>query len=144
MPTKHKDHDGLPSHLLHRCRQLADELYVEEIGRAGLTARQFAVLDAINRHAGPSQTTLVAATGIDRSTLAEMIGRLIERDLIVRKRTENDARANAVRLTPKGLRALKSVTGAALRAEARLIAPVPSAKRTEFLKNLAAIAALRP
>lgn len=130
------------SHLLRRCHQLADDLYAAEAGKGGLTARQHAVLAAINTNHGASQAELVTATGIDRSTLAEMLSRLIARDYVTRKRLTEDARANAVRLTPKGLRAIKAMTTAAARTEAKLLAAVPSAKRAELVKALAAIAAL--
>ncbi len=130
------------SHLLRRCHQAADDLYAEEAGKGGLTARQHAVLAAINTNNGASQAQLVADTGIDRSTLAEMLARLMARDFVTRKRLTEDARANAVRLTPKGLRAIKTMAQAAARTEARLLSVVPSARRAEFLKALAAIAAL--
>lgn len=130
------------SHLLRRCHQLADDLYAAESGRGGLTARQHAVLAAINAHHGASQASLVEATGIDRSTLAEMLSRLIARDYVTRKRLTEDARANAVRLTPKGLRAIKSMASAAARTEAKLLAAVPAPRRADLMKALAAIAAL--
>ncbi|HRE59531.1 MAG TPA: MarR family transcriptional regulator [Micropepsaceae bacterium] len=130
------------SQLLRRCHQLADDLYAAEAGKGGLTARQHAVLAAINTHNGASQASLVDATGIDRSTLAEMLSRLIARDYVTRKRLTEDARANAVRLTPKGLRAIKAMANAASRTEAKLMAAVPAPKRGELIKALAAIAAL--
>ena len=59
-----------PSHLLHRVLQLALDIYAEESGSGGITQRQFAVLAAVAENQGVTQTGLVRATGIDRSTLA--------------------------------------------------------------------------
>jgi len=42
--------------------------------RAILPNNNFTVLAAVEQNEGMSQTDLVAITGIDRSTLAEMIG----------------------------------------------------------------------
>ncbi len=61
-----------PSHLMHRALQLALDIYAEEAGPDGLTQRQFAVLEAVAARSGLTQTDLVKATGIDRSTLADL------------------------------------------------------------------------
>ncbi|HRN83779.1 MAG TPA: helix-turn-helix domain-containing protein, partial [Hyphomicrobium sp.] len=89
-------------HLLHRAGQCADELFALRVGEAGLTPRQFAVMTAIANSEEPSQTTLVERTGIDRSTMADIVRRLTARGLVQRRRTRRDARRYAVRLTDKG------------------------------------------
>src|SRR3546814_9098554 len=80
--------DDAPGHLLRRCQQLAVDLYTMEVGVSGLTPRQFALMLAIYQNPGISQVELVRLTGIDRSTVAEMVARLIKRGLLVRQRTE--------------------------------------------------------
>lgn len=108
------------THLLHRACQVADSVFNEEAGKTGLTTRQFAVLIAVANNRDISQTGLVQATGIDRSTVAEIVKRLLRRGLIKRKRTRLDARAYAVRLTDEGEALLREVEPAAQRAEERL------------------------
>jgi DNA-binding MarR family transcriptional regulator len=99
------------------------------------------VLAALEPNEGASQTALVEMTGIDRSTLAEMVRRMMERALITRKRTETDLRANAVAITPAGRKALRAARAAAERAERALLEALPAAERPRFVKYLAAIAA---
>ncbi len=70
--------------------------------KTGVTATQAQVLCALLNSEGGSQTILVSKTGIDRSTLADVVRRLLKRGLIARKRTKEDQRAYAVRLTPEG------------------------------------------
>lgn len=141
MAQKRYDLKSSPVHLLRRCSQFASDLFDNEARGAEITQRQLTVLIAVDADDGASQTALVAATGIDRSTLADIVARMIQNELLVRKRTELDARANSVRLSPKGKRALASATGALRKTEQRLLAKVPVAKRAEFLKFLALIAA---
>ena len=86
-----------PSHLLHRAQQLAQDRFAAAAGAHGVTLRQFAVLAAIAEKPGRSQTDLVVATGVDRSTLADMITRMEKRSWIMRVTAADDARANAVR-----------------------------------------------
>ncbi|HAH09192.1 MAG TPA: MarR family transcriptional regulator [Alphaproteobacteria bacterium] len=129
-----------PGHLLRRAQQYAADLYAREVGADGLTPRQFAVLYTVEAKEGLSQTDLVRETGIDRSTLADMISRMLKKDLLVRKRTEDDQRANAVKITPAGRKILKSALPAVARAEAQILDVVPASRRNDLLKALTLIA----
>ena len=73
-------------HLLHRAGQCADELFATNVGTSDLTPRQFAVIKAVEASEEPSQTMLVEKTGIDRSTLADIVRRLVAKGLLQRKR----------------------------------------------------------
>ncbi|HEX3429960.1 MAG TPA: MarR family transcriptional regulator [Rhizomicrobium sp.] len=131
---------GTPSHLLRRCYQYFGDLFVQQSGDKDLTRQQYLVLTALDQHDGASQTTLVEATGIDRSTLAEMVRRMLARELVSRSRTETDARANAIFITPLGRRTLRSARLAAERAERSFLEPLPPSERIRFVKSLALIA----
>ena len=122
-------------HLLHRAGQVADETFSESAGR-GITARQLAVLAALAEREMPSQTDLVAATGIDRSTMAEMVRRLIRAGLVTRRRSRADARRYRLELTAKGEDALVEAKAAGRTAESVLITRVPASLRRGFKEAL--------
>ena len=107
---------------MHRAGQCADELFALNVGDAELTPRQFAVLRAIADSDEPSQTTLVEKTGIDRSTMADIVRRLNSKGLLQRRRTRRDARMYAVRLTDRGIAALKLAEPAARSTDERILA----------------------
>jgi DNA-binding MarR family transcriptional regulator len=130
-----------PSHLLRRSVQLANDLFMRELGQSHLTKQQFTVLSAVEHNEGVSQTDLVGVTGIDRSTLAEMIRRMIERGLLARQRTETDQRANAVYLGANGRKALRSARAASERVEKSLLAYLPASDRTKFVRMLTSLVA---
>jgi DNA-binding MarR family transcriptional regulator len=130
-----------PSHLLRRCYQYHGDLFQRETGARDLTKQQFALLSALEQHDGASQTELVDITGIDRSTLAEMIRRMRDRGLVMRERTEDDMRANSVALTFSGRKAVKANKAAADKADRGLLDPLPAAERQRFLRLLGMIAA---
>jgi len=134
------DLETSPGHLLRRAQQYANDLYTNEVDAGGLTQRQFAVLFAVDQQEGVSQTALVALTGIDRSTLADMIVRMQKKDLLARKRTDEDQRANAVRITPVGRRALRAAMPAVQRSETRIFEVLPVRLRADFIKALTLIA----
>ena len=60
-----------------------------------------------------SQTELVKITGIDRSTLADLVARLMAQGYVQRRRTKEDARTNSIRLTPIGKKMLKQAQAGA-------------------------------
>src|ERR1700757_2587700 len=129
-----------PSHLIRRCQQFYGDLYAREAGGKELTKQQFILLCALEQNDGASQTALVEITGIDRSTLAEMVRRMLEKGLLSRERTEEDQRANAVAISPSGRKALRSARNASDRAERALLEALPAAERPKFVKFLAQIA----
>ena len=133
-PARTLEHS--PSHLLHRALQLALDIYGEETGPDAVTQRQYAVLSAVAAHEGLTQTDLVRATGIDRSTLADLVARMIGKQLLGRERSTADARANTVRLTDAGRAALDSAAPRVSAADARILKLLPARKRDAFLSVL--------
>jgi DNA-binding MarR family transcriptional regulator len=101
-----------------------------------LTPRQYAVLVAVAENEGLSQTNLVEMTGIDRSTLADIIRRMLKKGLVQRRRTKEDARAYAVKLTEEGRRILRSAEPMARRVDDRILQALPATQRDRFLTDL--------
>lgn len=132
---------GSVTHLLHRALQLALDFHAEAAGPGALTQRQYTVLTATSAHDGLTQNDLVRATGIDRSTLADLVARMLAKGLLVRERSTTDARANWVRLSETGRLALAAGAGPASTADGRLLAHLSPKKREGFVKTLAALAA---
>jgi DNA-binding MarR family transcriptional regulator len=104
-------------HLLHRASQRASEIFAIETRDFDLTARQFAVLSTVAQHEGLSQTDLVRLTGIDRSTLADVVQRLLRRGIIERTRTMQDGRTYAVTLSAQGRELLDAIKPSVRRAD---------------------------
>ncbi len=109
------------------------------MGLDDLTPRQYAVLLTVSQNEGLSQTQLVERTGIDRSTLADIVRRMLKKGLLTRRRTREDARAYAVRLTEEGWKSLLSASPVAQRVDERILAALPPAQRDRFLADLGAI-----
>jgi DNA-binding MarR family transcriptional regulator len=125
-----------PIHLLHRAGQCAGDVFQSEMRTEDLTPRQYAVLVAVAENEGLSQTNLVEMTGIDRSTLADIIRRMLKKGLVQRRRTKEDARAYAVKLTEEGRRILRSAEPMARRVDDRILQALPATQRDRFLTDL--------
>ncbi len=132
--------DTVAGHLIRRCQQRAVDLFAEEVGPNGPNPRQFAVLISIFQNPGLSQTALVDASGIDRSTLTEVLRRMLDRGMISRSRTPADQRANALFLTEEGRILLESAFGAANRAQTRILEPLAETDRATAIRILGVLA----
>jgi DNA-binding MarR family transcriptional regulator len=131
--------DASALHLLHRAGQCAEVLFTNEAAKANLTPRQFAVLASVAQNPDISQTGLVEQTGVDRSTLADVVRRLVKKGLLQRKRTRRDARMYAVRLTTKGQNILSSVKPLASKVDQRILSVLRSEQRGGFVESLGEI-----
>lgn len=128
--------DGSASHLLHRAEQVATDIFSRVAPAGILTPRQYAILAAIEANQGLSQTGLVENTGIDRSTLADIVRRMLDKGFVQRERTVDDARAYAVRLTRKGSNMLKRMRPYADQVDQQIVEAIPAEHRKVFLSVL--------
>lgn len=132
--------EASPAHLLHRAHQRAADVTAQALRAYSLTPRQYGVLLALKSDNAVTQSDLVRRTGIDRSTLADMLNRMGKRGLTVSKRTETDQRANLVTITDKGSRALEAVEPKVVEAEQRMLDSLPADIRDIFMTGLQLLA----
>jgi DNA-binding MarR family transcriptional regulator len=125
-----------PLRLLFRASQRADRHFTRALGRLQLSPRQLAVLQAVAAADGLSQTAIMAATGLDRSSTADLVRRLVDRGWLRRRRTPHDSRVYAVRLTPKGNAMLALGLPAARAADRMLLQSIAPAQRSAVLGAL--------
>jgi MarR family transcriptional regulator, temperature-dependent positive regulator of motility len=126
-------------HLLHRLRQCAGELFQTEMSGINLTARQYVVLVAAAHKDGSSQQDIIDRTGIDRSTVSQVVQTMIRKGLLKRRRTREDARAYAITLTPYGQDTLKASEPIVGRIDEALIAALPAQRAAVFVESLRTI-----
>jgi DNA-binding MarR family transcriptional regulator len=131
-------------HLLRRAQQRAVDLFVQAVGENGLRPPQFAVLVTVYQNPGLNQTHLVDKTGIDRSTIADMIDRMVARGYLERKRDAADQRVNTLWATPAGVAAVEACVEAAIAVQEEILTPVPPEKRAALLEALELLAELPP
>lgn len=136
MPDRTKSDDPWDavstSHLLHRAQQLASDRFSVLVGENGITFRQYVILTAIAEAPGSSQAELARATGVDRSTLADLVQRLERRGMVERGEVAEDARTHALHLTGTGKETLENARQHARAADAAILDALPAAKRRSF------------
>lgn len=130
-----------PGHLLRRCHSRARAIFDELIGRrTGLSKQQVALMIAIAHSPAATHAQLSEETGFDRNTLADTLDRLIAKGLAVRQRSQVDARAYDIQLTPEGLAQLEDLIPLSFEVQAKIIEPLPQELRAQFMDCLRILA----
>lgn len=125
---------------LLRTVQQAQSQIMNVVSDRGVTGSQLSVLSAAVNSPGIDQRGVTAATFIDKSTVASVVTKLIERGLLTSSRSGADGRRD--RLVPtKTAIALTYDASSRLQAENdALLTALPAAKREKFLEQLRQIA----
>jgi DNA-binding MarR family transcriptional regulator len=125
--------EDLPGHYIRRLQQIAVGIFMDETADVNVTPVQFALLFAASQEAGLDQRTLAGRIGLDTSTIGAVLDRLESRGLIERKVSPDDKRVRLLSVTPAGKKLLQGVMPAMLRAQERMLAPLPRADRSKFM-----------
>lgn len=125
-----------PGYYIRRLQQIAVAIFLEETQAHGITPVQYAALFAAHRQPGLDQRTLAATIGFDTSTIGGVIDRLERRGLIERRASPTDRRVRLLQVTAAGAALLEAVIPGMLKAQQRIVAPLPAAERPRFLAML--------
>jgi DNA-binding MarR family transcriptional regulator len=132
-----------PGHLIRRNHQRSYEIFTQIVGD-DVTRQQVALLIALYQNPGATQNMLVGATGFDRATIAEMMGRLVARGLVERARDSHDGRAWTMHVTPAGEAMLLERIPQIVAAQEEILRPLPDDLRPVFIRCLHILLGLAP
>jgi len=110
----------------------------------GLTPRLFEVLKAVGTADGVSQIEIMAATGIDRSSVASLVAKLVSLGLLTRRKRTADNRTYAVHMTADGEKALRRNRVIAERVDTQLLSLLGRPEKNELLNLLRSLATQAP
>ena len=112
-----------PGHLARRLQQASYLLWTTIVSEE-VTAPQFVVLNVLAARPGVDQRTLGEAASLDRSTAADVVGRLVRRGLVERVRDATDRRRNVLQLTQAGRATLEQVAARTMTMNRVLLSPL--------------------
>lgn len=124
------------SHLLRRAHFRSEAAISAHLAPHGLTPRQKALLIMAHQHPGAQVSELAELIALDRTSTAEMLGRLVERGLCERRRASDDARAWAIWITEAGRDLLREVLPGDPMVEDAIMEPLNAEDRATFVRIL--------
>ncbi len=126
----------LPGHLLRRCHQISVALFHDECADFDITPLQFAVLKTLIENGSQDQATIGGTAALDRTTVAVVIQKLMERQLVRRVQSTKDKRSKIVSATERGKRLLSDVAQSVMIAQERTMSPLSHTESAEFIRLL--------
>jgi DNA-binding MarR family transcriptional regulator len=131
--------ENYPGYHIRRLQQIAVAVFMEETQAFGVTPVQYAALSAVLRQPGMDQRTLARLIGFDTSTIGSVIDRLEARGLMVRNSSPTDRRVRLLSVTQQGRELLMAAEPSVLRAQQRMLEPLPEAQRAQFMAMMAVL-----
>lgn len=128
--------EEIVSHLLRRAHFAAEERFAREFADEQITPRQKATLIAVYQRPGLSQNMLAEHLFIDRNTVAEMVKRLVARQLLQRRPSAGDRRAHELFLAPDGAAMLNRVMPRDATIERAILQRLPKGDQKRFMTYL--------
>jgi DNA-binding MarR family transcriptional regulator len=126
--------------LLHRASQRANATFAQSQIGSSITSTQMFTLFAVDLLGSASQIRLAEETGVDRSTMSDVVRRLEKAGLLKRKRSKQDLRSFEVELTEAGRAMVKKATAISSDVGQMLLSRIPAARRQSFLDSLRTLA----
>lgn len=141
MPTK-LDHPDAPSRftgsLVRRAQQRHLAIWQSEVSTE-LTSVQYAALEILHITPGVNQRQLGNELDVDRSTIADLVARMVRNELIERSDDPVDKRSYVLFLTPAGKKQLSTLRPRVEQVERILTAKLTPAEGRELRRLLMAL-----
>ena len=138
-PEELGDYTGF---LMNFCAARSRGAFAADLERLGLRPPEFAVMSVIAARPGLTQQALVDATGVDPSSMVQLLDGLEEAGLAERRPHATDRRKRAVHLTKQGRSVLARGRRAAARVSRQTFARLDDDERAELHRLLRKLAGL--
>jgi len=122
-----------PGFLIRRLHQIHYAMFFEECQTRDVTPIQFGILSVVESQPGLDQTSLGKEIGLDRTTTADVVKRLVQRGLLSRQTHPSDKRMRQLHITQEGATTVAALRAGMARAQERLLTPLRPAERVMFM-----------
>lgn len=141
IPLDAPDRRRLPP-LLRKAWYGLNQVFRRRIRGHGATPDQFTILRLLRERApeGVSQRDLCEAMSSDPNTMAALLSRMEEQELVERRADARDKRTRRVTATAKGKTLFKKLRAIALTLQGDVLNAIPEERREQFLSDLDTVA----
>jgi len=123
-------------HLMRRANQRHTALFAEIFADYDLTPLQFAVIMKLADVKEASQNQLGRLTAMDPNTIKGVVQRLLDREILVRHKSETDLRRFVLELSKEGKRLAKALKAPGKQVTRETLSPLSVKERGQFLALL--------
>jgi len=134
-PKAFDPHQFVPF-LMARVGSLMVLSFTPHLERSGLTIHMWRVVLILSFNGPLTLVEISRFTGLQTSTLSRLVGRMIHKRLLTRRRSQEDARTVQINLRRKGRALFRELWPEAVKAQDLVIAPFSSAEVENFKEML--------
>ncbi len=127
---------SMVGHLIRRSHQISVAMFLQSSELENLTPVQFATLWGVKSYPEIDQLSLSKKVGIDRTTIGNVLLRLVDRGLVKRDVAKDDRRVRVLRLTDKGAQLLQASLGPVQSSQDQFLAPLNVKEKAELIRLL--------
>ncbi|WCT75090.1 MarR family transcriptional regulator [Sphingomonas naphthae] len=121
--------DGLIGYHIRRASSVFGGTFVRAVTGTGLRQVPFGILSVVAANPGIKQGAAGRALGIQRANMVALINELVDAGLVDRRAADDDRRAFALSVTPRGAALLEDCTRRIKEQEAELLADFDETER---------------
>ena len=125
-----------PGFLVRRLQQIWVAVFINECMDAEITPVQWGVLSMVSENPGVGQIEISEELGLDRSNVANVVERLVNRGLLRQRLSPTDQRKKVITITSGGEKVMAHVEGCAQRAQRKILGPLNDHEREVFIELL--------
>lgn len=129
-----------PGHLIRRAQQVHTALWGQLVG-TDITSVQYSILLVLHDLESTDQGTLGLRTSLDKSTVGDVVNRLVERGVVDRRRDSGDGRRNILELSKVGRSVLFDCSPGVFAVQEQLVSGLADGEGDELIDLLATIVA---
>ncbi len=122
-----------PGYLVRRLHQFHTGIFLKECKSYGITAVQYAVITVLLNRPNSDQVTIAREAGLDRTNVADVLGRLEARNIVGRKKNAKDRRTRLSHLTRKGEKIAREMEIASLTAQKKFMKGLSKEKQKQLM-----------
>lgn len=126
--------------LLRVASARANALFEDLTGQTEITPQQYGTLLTLHQRGTLTPSELANAIHADRSTVGEIVRRMVNRELVKLSKNGADGRSKKVSITAAGETALRRLTQGGVGVQDALLADVPTRHRAVFMRYLTLVA----
>ncbi|MFK0384219.1 MULTISPECIES: MarR family winged helix-turn-helix transcriptional regulator [Rhizobium/Agrobacterium group] len=127
--------NAISYHLRHSQLAVANS-FADVLAEQGLRPADFSVLVIVGGNPGLKQSDVAEALGIQRANFVAIVDSMEEKDLLVRRKSEDDRRVHFLDMTKKGVGLLDSLSAKWRDREEKLIDKIGGEKARDKLLTL--------
>ncbi|MBL4801085.1 MAG: MarR family transcriptional regulator [Emcibacter sp.] len=125
-----------PGFLIRRLQQIQVAVFLSECQEEKITPIQWGILTIVTDFPNSGHIEISEELGLDRSNVANVVTRLVDRGLLSRITNKEDRRRKSINVTEEGLEIMKKVRAKARRAQDKVLGPLEESEREIFMELL--------